>query len=81
MMQQELCYQPNFGKVTTLSLSRRVVALIIALERMRTAIVGEAVGGVMGENLLLERVIAENSLTASTAYLANRRALLAMLLI
>lgn len=49
MMQQELCYQPNFGKVTTLSLSRRVVALIIALERMRTAIVGEAVGGVMGE--------------------------------
>ena len=29
MMQQELCYQPNFGKVTALSISRRVVAVTI----------------------------------------------------
>ena len=29
MMQQELCFQPNFGKVTALSLSRRVVAVTI----------------------------------------------------
>jgi hypothetical protein len=29
MMQQELSYQPNFGKVTALSISRRVVAVTI----------------------------------------------------
>ena len=31
MMQQELCYQPNFGKVTALSISRRVVAVTIRI--------------------------------------------------
>ena len=32
MMQQELSYQPNFGKVTALSISRRVVAVTIIPE-------------------------------------------------